>query len=68
MGRGAKETLQRFPLVAAKKRHNTWEFFTFFSTLLDSMIFEGFLNKNVTFHIFERMLLICTNFFEKAGD
>ena len=39
----------------------------FFNTL-DSIIFEGFLNKNATVHIFERMLLISTNFFEKAGD
>ena len=25
-------------------------------------------NENVTFHIFERMLLNSTNFFEKAND
>ena len=25
-------------------------------------------NENITFHIFERMLLISTNFFEKASD
>ena len=69
MGRGGKETSQRFPFVAATKKHNTWEFFTFFSTPSDSMIFAGLDNYiNVTFHIFERMLLISTNFLEKAGD
>ena len=30
MGREGEETSQRFPLVAALKKHNTWEFFSFF--------------------------------------
>ena len=41
MGRGGKETSQRFPFAAATKKHNTREFFSFFSTPSDSMIFAG---------------------------
>ena len=37
----------------------------FFATLLDSTIFEGFLNKNVTFHIFERCFWSLQTFLKK---
>ena len=70
MGRGGKEISQRVPLVPAKKKHNTWDF-SFFPKALSFpvfMIFEGLKNENVTFKIFQRMPLISTNFFEKAGD
>ena len=43
MGRGGKETSQRFPLVAAKKKHNTCDLVSFFLTLSFPvfMIFAG---------------------------
>ena len=43
MGRGGKETSQRFPLVAAKLKHNTCDLFSFFLTLSFPvfMIFAG---------------------------
>ena len=42
MGRGNKETSKRFSLVAAKKKHNTWDFFSFFFPTLSFPVFMIF--------------------------
>ena len=70
MGRRDKETSQRLPLGTAKKNTTLETYSHFFKTLSVPvfMIFARLWNQNVTFHIFERTLLISTNLFEKAGD